>query len=188
MASDSFMASFDIGGLVETRPPSRSHQRQSSHTPPQSQLQLQQQQQPARAAELPEYDQETRRFADSENQVEETIRTQEYLDSNNEDLFADYQPSWEQSKDANEALFKEAQWMADKKVEIAAARKEMLILQQMQASLMDSTSQISDLATNKMREPEADRDGETARLPSDNSESIVKEKRPQSFMADLKSI
>ncbi|KAG0327332.1 hypothetical protein BG000_000998, partial [Podila horticola] len=191
MASDSFMASFDFGGLVETRPPSRSHQRRPSHTPPQSQPQSQPlprpQPQPARTLELPEYDLEAQHITEFEIQTEETIQSQEYLDNIviNEDPFAEYQLPWERSKDANETILKDAEWMKDKKSEIATARKEMLVLQQTLAGLIDSASQISDLAEYKMGEPAADPDDDIASLLRDDNERIVRERRPKSFMSNF---
>ncbi|KAF9308322.1 hypothetical protein BG003_011271 [Podila horticola] len=193
MASDSFMASFDFGGLVETRPPSRSHQRRPSHTPPQSQPQSQPlprpqpQPQPARTPELPEYDLEAQHITEFEIQTEETTQSQEYLDNIviNEDPFAEYQLPWERSKDANDTILKEAEWMKDKKSEIGTARKEMLVLQQTLAGLIDSASQISDLAAYKMGEPAADPDDDIASLLRDDNERIVKERRPKSFMSNF---
>ncbi|KAF9385371.1 hypothetical protein CPB97_004890, partial [Podila verticillata] len=149
MASDSFMASFDFGVLVETRPPPRSHQRRPSQTPPRQQPQPQPQPQPT-ASELPNYSQENGPVAESENQPEETLQTQEYLDSNNESLFTDYQPPWEQSKDANETLFEEARWMKDKKAEIAAERKELSSLQKTLTTLNGTASELASLVTDKL--------------------------------------
>ncbi|KAF9217537.1 hypothetical protein CPC16_000668 [Podila verticillata] len=148
MASDSFMASFDFGGLVETRPPSRSHQRRPSQTPPRLQPQPQPQPQPT-ASELPNYNQENEPVAESENQPEETLQTQEYLDSNNESLFTDYHLPWERSKETNEALFEEARWMKDKKAEIAAERKELSWLQKTLATLNGTASELASLVTDK---------------------------------------
>ncbi|KAG0039576.1 hypothetical protein BGZ82_007554 [Podila clonocystis] len=187
MASDSFMASFDFGGLVETRPPSRSQQRRPSHTPPQPQSPPRPQPQPALAPELPEYDVEAQHIAEFEIQSEETIQSQEYLDNIviNEDPFAEYQLPWERSKDANETLLKDPQWMKDKKSEIATARKEMLVLQQALTDLMGTASQISDLTAYKMREPAANSDDDIASLLRDDNERIVKERRPKSFMSNF---
>ncbi|KAG0032994.1 hypothetical protein BGZ81_009666 [Podila clonocystis] len=146
MASDSFMASFDFGRLPQP--------------------------QPAQAPELPGYDLEAQHVAEFEIQTEETIQSQEYLDNIiiNEDPFAEHQLPWERSKDANETLLKEAQLMKDKKSEIATARKEMLVLQQALTGLIDSASQISDLAAYKMRDPGADADDDIASLLHDDNE------------------
>ncbi|KAG0347024.1 hypothetical protein BG005_000403 [Podila minutissima] len=186
MASDSFMASFDFGGLVETRPPSRSNQRRP-HTPPQPQSPPRPQPQPAQAPELTEYDLEAQQTADLEIQTEETIQSQEYLDNIvfNEGPFTECQLPWERSKDANETILKEAQWMKAKKSETATARKEMLVLQQTLASLTDSASQISDLAAYKMFKPAADSVDDIASLLHDDNERIIKEQQPRSFMSNF---
>ncbi|KAG0089902.1 hypothetical protein BGZ93_006991 [Podila epicladia] len=186
MASDSFMASFDFGGLVETRPPSRSNQRRP-HTPPQPQSPPRPQPQPSQAPELTEYDLETQQTAELEIQTEETLQSQEYLDNIviNEDPFAEYQPSWGYSKDANETVLKEAQWMKDKKSEIAAACKEMSVLQQTLVGLIDSASQISDLAAHKIHEPAADSVNDITSLLHDDRERIIEEWRPKSLLSNV---